>query len=343
MKQDVKILIHTGPFYPSVGGKERFAEDIATGLTHFGLNVAISTLTPGDSRGDATRFPFRVARVRGKLDLAKEMLRSDLVIFVGFMTYDVALATLLRRKILLTHHGVYVQPGDERKITFGAIKCWLARFFNNVSVSRFIASQIKKSHKVIHNPYQDSIFFDKGSARKPGSFAFVGRLVDEKGVFLLLQAFADVRSKFSFATLKVIGDGPSMASLQHAAAHLECSDSVSFEGMQSANRIAEMLNETECLVVPSLCLEAFGIVALEGLASGCEVIVAERGGLREAIGSLGRVCLPERAHLSAMMLDVISGRKLRVEPDASEFLVQRTRSAISAEYLREIRRLLCIP
>jgi glycosyltransferase involved in cell wall biosynthesis len=53
--------------------------------------------------------------------------------------------------------------------------------------------------------------------------------------------------------------------------------------------IAAALNRHRFLVVPSSYEEAFGIVALEGLACGCVPIVSERGGLVDAIGKHGYV------------------------------------------------------
>ncbi len=47
------------------------------------------------------------------------------------------------------------------------------------------------------------------------------------------------------------------------------------------------MNRHRCLVVPSRWAEPFGIVALEGVASGCIVIGSNAGGLPEAIGPGG--------------------------------------------------------
>ena len=47
------------------------------------------------------------------------------------------------------------------------------------------------------------------------------------------------------------------------------------------------MNRHRVMVVPSIWEEPFGIVALEGLACGCEVVIARSGGLPEATGPFG--------------------------------------------------------
>jgi glycosyltransferase involved in cell wall biosynthesis len=54
-------------------------------------------------------------------------------------------------------------------------------------------------------------------------------------------------------------------------------------------QLARELNRYRIMVIPSRVLEGFGVVALEGIASGCVVVGADAGGLPEAIGPAGRV------------------------------------------------------
>ena len=69
--------------------------------------------------------------------------------------------------------------------------------------------------------------------------------------------------------------------------------------------IAVILNRHRFIVVPSKWKEPFGIVALEGLASGCVPIVSRRGGLVEAIGSHGYVFENGDASELADLLEVV--------------------------------------
>jgi glycogen(starch) synthase len=57
---------------------------------------------------------------------------------------------------------------------------------------------------------------------------------------------------------------------------------VRFEGFVGEARLRRLYGEAAAVVVPSL-YEPFGLVALEAMASGTPVLVAETGGLRETV------------------------------------------------------------
>jgi glycosyltransferase involved in cell wall biosynthesis len=60
-----------------------------------------------------------------------------------------------------------------------------------------------------------------------------------------------------------------------------------FAGPLQGATLAAMIERHKILVVPSRYEEPFGVVALEGIASGCVVVGSNRGGLPEAIGPCG--------------------------------------------------------
>ncbi|MEM5276815.1 glycosyltransferase family 4 protein [Cupriavidus taiwanensis] len=329
------LLIFSAPFHPSVGGMERFAEDLALGLTELGYRIELATRTPAGA-GDAPAFPYPVTRVAGMAELARAMLRHPLVVFVGLTFYDVLLATVLLRRIVLTHHGPYSNYGETRRFTAGNVKRWMSRFYDNICVSRYLAGWLPGQPLVIHNGYCDDLFKSAAAPRQPGSFAFVGRLVTEKGVDLLLRSFARLRALRPEVRLTVIGDGPQYAVLVALAATLECAEAVTFAGAQPAAVVATMLAQHACLVVPSIGYEPFGIVALEGLAAGCEVIVTRRGGLPEAVDGFGWVTEPREDSLCETMLAVCAGESHRREPSLRLFLADHQRKTVVRRYAEAI-------
>ncbi|AQV96203.1 glycosyl transferase [Cupriavidus necator] len=333
------VLIYSAPFHPAVGGMERFAEELATGLTELGYRVEVATRTPA-APGDATAFPFAVTRIGGRFQLARAMLRHRRVLFVGLTFYDVMLATALRRRIVLTHHGPYTVYGDTRRAYAGAIKRWLTRFYDGICVSQYLAGWLPGKPLVIHNGYRDELFAGSApaAARPAGSFIFVGRLVTEKGVDLLVRSFARLHATRPQARLTIVGDGPERDALSRLAAGLGCADAVHLAGSQPAAAVAAMLGRHQCLVAPSLGYESFGIVALEGLAAGCEVIVSRRGGLPEAVGGFGWVVEPEIGPLHVAMQAVLAGQSRRTEPGTRLFLREHERKAVARRYAEAIAR-----
>lgn len=111
---------------------------------------------------------------------------------------------------------------------------------------------------------------------------YVGRLVVEKGVQVLLRAFARLLTLFPEARLVVAGAGPYASELKHLAAVLNIAERVEFTGFVSETRRNELLGQSYVAVFPSL-YEPFGIVALEAMAAGVPVIVSRTGGLAEIV------------------------------------------------------------
>lgn len=111
---------------------------------------------------------------------------------------------------------------------------------------------------------------------------FVGRLVQEKGVHLLLEAMARLRYEFGNATLLIAGKGPMQEEWKALACQMGLSERVRFLGFVDDTRRNELFALADVAVFPSL-YEPFGIVALEAMALGAPVLVADTGGLREIV------------------------------------------------------------
>jgi len=109
-----------------------------------------------------------------------------------------------------------------------------------------------------------------------GYVLFVGRLVEEKGVWILLRA-AKVLPHIKF---KIVGTGPETEKLKYAARALS---NVEFVGFVSGDALWNLYRGARSVVVPSLWQEVFGLVALEAMAVGKPVIASNIGGLPEMI------------------------------------------------------------
>jgi glycosyltransferase involved in cell wall biosynthesis len=124
---------------------------------------------------------------------------------------------------------------------------------------------------------------DRCEVAGPVRFAFAGRLVDWKGVDLLLAAFRPVAVR-SEARLDIIGDGPMRATLEERAEGLGLKDSVTFHGWLPQAELARRLRTTDVFVLPSL-YECGGAVVLEAMAAGLPVIATRWGGPTDYIDS----------------------------------------------------------
>ncbi len=111
---------------------------------------------------------------------------------------------------------------------------------------------------------------------------FVGRLTSQKGLEYLIDALPSIWRHHPNAHLVVVGDGWMMERLQEKARMIGSSKRVIFTRFIEDGYLISLLKSADVLVAPSV-YEPFGIVTLEGMASGVPVVVSETGGLKEII------------------------------------------------------------
>jgi len=111
---------------------------------------------------------------------------------------------------------------------------------------------------------------------------FMGRLVREKGVHILLDALAQVVRLYPNTKLIVSGEGPERDFLQNKVSELGLQERVCFTGFINDELRNRFLGIADVAVFPST-YEPFGIVALEAMAARVPVIVSNVGGFDEII------------------------------------------------------------
>jgi glycosyltransferase involved in cell wall biosynthesis len=157
-----------------------------------------------------------------------------------------------------------------------------------VAISKAVAACFKTDSTVIPNPYDARRFsLDSSTEERPGDLVFLGRLVSEKGIDVLLEALAKLRAHGLSPKLTIVGAVRSLPPSEQMAEALELKNQVIFAGLKRDEELVTLLRQHKVLVVPSSYDEPFGVVALEGIACGCVVVGSAGGGLPEAIGPCG--------------------------------------------------------
>jgi glycosyltransferase involved in cell wall biosynthesis len=163
---------------------------------------------------------------------------------------------------------------------------------------------------------------------QPFVIGYVGRLVEEKGVHILLRAVAGLRGPW---WLRILGSGPQRDHLEELASELSIAERVRFEDPIPSTQMPGYYHQLNVLVLPSLTRpnwkEQFGRVLIEAMACGVPVVGSDSGEIPNVIGDAGLVFAEGdeqalRAKLSLLMAD----------PALRDELARRGREQVLAHY-----------
>lgn len=112
---------------------------------------------------------------------------------------------------------------------------------------------------------------------------FVGRLIEEKGVRILLNVAKELTKTFGDMLFEFVGLGPLAQEVTDASKHVK---NLSFQGVVKNEGLKVWYSAADVVVVPSLAEEeGFPRVIVESLACGTPVIASESGSIPEALDS----------------------------------------------------------
>jgi glycogen synthase len=258
---------------------------LATEFEHAGHEVKVVTTT---RESDGQNFAFEIVRCPSPARLIKLVEWSDVVFHNNISLRNCWPLLIVRRPWVIAHH-TWIARTDSSLGLRDRIKRFLARFATNIAISRPIADHLSVPSTIIGNPYPDEVFRRDGAARRECDLIFVGRLVPDKGVDILLSALNRLKNRAFLPHLSIVGTGPHLRTLSSMVEQFQLGDQVKFLGAKTGQELVRELNRHRVIVVPSRWREPFGLVALEGVACGCRPIIAECGGLLEAAGPLAVV------------------------------------------------------
>ncbi len=158
---------------------------------------------------------------------------------------------------------------------------------------------------------------------------YVGRISEEKGVDLLLQAMSHINNPS--IRLHIVGDGPMRAQLERLATNLHLT-TVEFHGYQKPDVVAQWYQRAQFVVLPTRWYEVSPIVITEAAAYGKCVIASAIGGLPELVdnGTTGMLVEPNNVSLWAQRM-----QWLAEHPADAERMGQHARDAAETKTMEK--------
>jgi glycosyltransferase involved in cell wall biosynthesis len=298
------------------------------------FNVTVVTETPAGSYDDA-KFPFRVVRRPGVIRLWQLVRASDVIHAAGPAFLPMFLSWLSRKRFVVEHHGYqatcpnglfvhrpdraicpgYFQAGRygecfqclrsefssgwtaAKLLAFMFPRHWLARAATtNIAVTSHVDQRQKLPHtKVVYHGIEDPLPSPDRSPPQKLRIVYVGRLVPEKGVPVLLEAAKILKTEGHDFQIRIIGDGSERTNLETLIQQNKLESFISITGFLTGEAFARALQDVSVVVMPSTWEETAGLAAIEQMMRGRLAIAADIGGLTEVLGDTGLKFTPGNA------------------------------------------------
>jgi len=327
-----KLLIYAHQWAPTVGGVQTVTMDLARGICDWSnahpdeaWEITLVTQTPANGMNDSV-LPFRVLRRPSLAGLGRIIAAVDIVHLAGPSVFPLALATVMRKRIVVEHHGfqaccpnglLFFEPSQSpcpghfmagrqslcvecNRASMNLLRSLLLlaktrarRWMCGLGVVNILPTawldtelRLKNTTTICHGVMASPL--PPMPATPPLTIGFQGRLVSTKGVNLLLRAASQLQAEGLDFRLKIIGDGPQKTALELQARELR-EGSVSFLGCVPPEQFEAALADVSVVAVPSLGGEVFGLVVAENMLRSKALVVSDIGSLAEVIGDAGLV------------------------------------------------------
>jgi glycosyltransferase involved in cell wall biosynthesis len=193
--------------------------------------------------------------------------------------------------MVTTYYGAELRLAARSRPLLSLLRAGARRSARNIAISRHTADDLARLTGVRAEVIPYSIAFtpharSTAHTRRRFTALFVGRLVERKGVPVLLEAWS--RAALPNATLAIVGDGPDRQRLEAQAGALGIADSVEFRGRVTDRELADAYSSAELFVLPAVLdakgdTEGLGVVLLEAMASHVPVIASAAGGITDVV------------------------------------------------------------
>lgn len=350
-KKILRVLIYSDHFFPSIGGSENYALDLALELTRQGHVVGVITAEPVF---DADSFSFRVFRLRKPLSPRKmnlnfleipaisKQFKPD-IFHINYQTGGenllIPLLKVMGIPFTITYHADHIvtlgRMMDELQLV-STFRCANAIMVQSErDEKKFISRGIQREKLVLFR--FNGIDTEKYKCESKGDWdpktiklLCIARLDDShkyKGIQELIDGMKTLNGmKKPFElSLSIVGDG-NLKNQYERECRAYPLDNVNFLGNLSFEQMIKEICSASFLILPSIDkAEGFGRVALEAMSCGTPVIVSKYAGIAELITkyNAGIVYDPEDYKSLINILTIFLK-----EPDKIQMMITNTKKML---------------
>jgi glycosyltransferase involved in cell wall biosynthesis len=234
---------------------------------------------------DLLSYIFKLIFNRPQLVIINPSLRTYQLIRDGIY---LAIARALKVEVITFFHGwdidyAHKLKNNPRLFTYFYNKSLfvyvLASEFKKQLLEIGINCEIKLTTTKVSNKLLAEFDINKRDG-KINSILFLGRIVKNKGIFIMLDAFKIIQKKHNEIELVVVGNGYDFDKAKRYVLDQKI-DNVSFKGGLFGNEIIPQFSNSQLYVLPSYHGEGMPTSVLEAMAFGMPVITRPLGGLND--------------------------------------------------------------
>lgn len=194
-----------------------------------------------------------------------------------------------RAKLIVYVHNCYAEITKFHWLRRSIYDLLLKKSDHIIAISKFVKSTVLESTKisdekitVAYNGVDTKSYSieTKTSHDLPIKLIYVGRLIPEKGVQVLIEALSLLENKEDYV-LDIVGDGYYKKELESMIDRLGLKSNVRLLGNQ--RDIPQRLHNADIFIHPAIWEEGFGITIVEAMSAGLVCIAFKKGAIPEII------------------------------------------------------------
>ncbi|WP_252699688.1 glycosyltransferase family 4 protein [Natronosalvus vescus] len=297
----MKILRVSNSLSPEkVGGIGVHVDEMSKIQGENGHEVTVLTSDNGDrslphreDRGEYSVIRHKELARPADNSIAPGMIRSivrqlrdyDVIHAHSYLYFSTNITSIISRlsdvPLAITHHGLFPSsaPNIIKKAYIPTVGRLTFNSADNVFCYTQSAANLLDEHnvtvpkKVIHNGIDCNRFSPDPSATSSAGqqLLFVGRVKRGKGAELLMEAFESVKQDYPELSVKIVGDGPQLSTLQEKYDD----NRIIYAGEISYEEMPKQFRESDLLVLPTVTEAAIPRVVMEAWACGIPAVMTD--------------------------------------------------------------------